>query len=138
MQTNSGAPLRVSLLETRSARRYALFAAVSISRSFSFAPRQSIYEGLKAKINRSETMLKSTFIIGILFASLAVIPARAAMMECSEANMMKMQTGMEKMSDMSKKDMAMKEMGMAKDSMAKKDDKDCMMHMQKAEGMMPN
>ena len=82
-------------------------------------------------------MLKSTIAVGLLFAALTAIPARAAMMECSEANMMKMQTGMEKMSDMSKKDMAMKEMGMAKESMAKKDDKDCMMHMQKAEEMMP-
>lgn len=82
-------------------------------------------------------MLKSTLAIGILFASLSAIPARAEMMECSDANMMKMQTGMEKMSDMSKKDMAMKEMGMAKDSMAKKNDKDCEMHMQKADEMMP-
>lgn len=82
-------------------------------------------------------MFKFTFATCFVFASLAVVPAHAAMMECNETNMMKMQTGMEKMSDMSKKEMAMKEMGMAKESMAKKDDKDCMMHMQKAEEMMP-
>ena len=82
-------------------------------------------------------MLKSTFAIGVLLTSLAVIPARAEMMECTEANMMKMQTGMEKMSDTSKKEMAMKEMGMAKESMGMKNDKDCMMHMKKADEMMP-
>jgi hypothetical protein len=32
--------------------------------------------------------------------------------------------------------MAMKEMGMAKQSMTKKDDKDCMFHMQKMDEMM--
>ena len=47
-----------------------------------------------------------------------------------------MQTGVMGMTDASKKEMAMKEMSMAKDSMAKKDDKDCMMHMQKIKGMM--
>jgi hypothetical protein len=82
-------------------------------------------------------MLKSTIATGILLASFAVIPARAEMMECNETSMMKMQTGMDKMSDTSKKEMAMKEMGMAKESMAKKDDKGCMMHMQKMDEMMP-
>jgi hypothetical protein len=82
-------------------------------------------------------MLKSTIAFGLLFASLAIVPARAEMMECNDANMMKMQTSMGKMTDATKKEMAMKEMGMAKDSMAKKDDKECMMHMQKVEEMMP-
>ena len=82
-------------------------------------------------------MLKSTIAFGLLFASLAIVPARAETMECTDASMMKMQTSMGKMADATKKEMAMKEMGMAKESMAKKDDKDCMMHMQKVEEMMP-
>jgi hypothetical protein len=82
-------------------------------------------------------MLKFTFAICLLFASLAVIPARAEMTECTDANVMKMQGGMEKMSDTNKKEMGMKEMGMTKESMAKKNGADCIRHMQKAEEMMP-
>ena len=52
-------------------------------------------------------------------------------MMCDEAGMSKMQTGVMGMTDASKKEMATKEMSMAKESMAKKDDKDCVMHMQK-------
>ena len=82
-------------------------------------------------------MLKSTIAFGFVFAAFAFVPARAAdTMMCDEAGMSKMQTGVMAMTDASKKEMAMKEMGMAKESMMKKDDKNCMMHMQKVEGMM--
>ena len=81
-------------------------------------------------------MLKSTLAIGCVMAAFAFAPARAADMMCDEAGMSKMQTGVMAMTDASKKEMAMKEMGMAKESMMKKDDKNCMMHMQKVEGMM--
>jgi hypothetical protein len=57
-------------------------------------------------------------------------------MTCSDADMAKFQTSVMGMSDAAKKGMAMKEMSMAKDSMAKKDDKGCMTHMMKAQGMM--
>jgi hypothetical protein len=81
-------------------------------------------------------MLKSAIALGFVAATFAFAPAQAAMM-CSDADMMKMQSGVDKMSDPAKKDMAMKEMAMAKDSMIKKDDKGCAMHMEKTEGMMP-
>ena len=81
-------------------------------------------------------MLKSTVAVGFVFAILAFVPARAADMMCDEAGMSKMQTGVMGMTDASKKEMAMKEMSMAKESMAKKDDKGCMMHMQKIQGVM--
>jgi hypothetical protein len=82
-------------------------------------------------------MLKSALTIVFAVATLAIIPARAMdAMTCSDADMMKMQTSVMGMSDAAKKDMAMKEMTMAKDSMAKKDDKGCMMHVQKIQGMM--
>jgi len=81
-------------------------------------------------------MLKSAIALGFVAATLTFVPAQAAMMACTDADMMKMQTGVEKMSYVTKKDMAMKEMSMAKESMAKKDDKDCAMHMEKVQGMM--
>ncbi len=82
-------------------------------------------------------MLKSTIAFGFVFAAFAFVPARAAdTMMCDEAGMSKMQTGVMGMTDANKKDMAMKEMTMAKESMTNKDDKGCMMHMQKIQGMM--
>jgi hypothetical protein len=82
-------------------------------------------------------MLKSTVAVGLVFAALAcVVPARAADMMCDAAGMSKMHTGVMGMTDASKKEMAMKEMSMAKESMDKKDDKGCMMHMEKIQGMM--
>jgi hypothetical protein len=78
-----------------------------------------------------------------LFAlSLSTVPALAqtagAMMskDCSDANMKSANDSMMKMKDATKKDAAMKEMNMAKDMMAKKDDKGCKMHLDKAMGMM--
>jgi hypothetical protein len=85
-------------------------------------------------------MLKSAVTLAFAAALLTCVPAQAQMMKmmpCTEANMMKMQGDVEKMTDASMKEMAMKEMSMAKDSMGKKDNKDCMMHMKKAEDMMP-
>ncbi len=73
---------------------------------------------------------------------LSAVPALAqtagAMMsmDCSDANMKSMDESMTKMTDATKKAAAMKEMNMAKDMMAKKDDKGCKMHMDKAMGMM--
>ena len=75
-------------------------------------------------------------------ALLAAVPAVAqtpgAMMgmNCSEASMKTMNDSMMKMTDATKKAAVMKEMGMAKDMMAKKDEKGCMMQMEKAMGMM--
>lgn len=57
-------------------------------------------------------------------------------MDCSEASMKAMHDSMMKMTDASKKAAAMKEMDMATDMMAKKDEKGCMMQMDKAMGMM--
>jgi hypothetical protein len=81
-------------------------------------------------------MLKSALALGFVLTTLAILPTRAADMMCDEAGMMKMQNGVTAMTDATKKEMAMKEMAMAKDSMAKKDDKGCMMHMEKIQGMM--
>jgi uncharacterized protein YycO len=85
-------------------------------------------------------MLKSTVAFSLVATLLTLVPAQAQMMKmtpCTDANMMKMQDDIEKMTDATKKEMAMKEASMAKDSMGKKNDKDCMMHMKKAEDMMP-
>ena len=73
---------------------------------------------------------------------LAAVPALAqapgAMMskDCSEASMKTMRDSMMNMPDATKRAAAMKEMDMAKDMMGKKDEKGCMMHMDKARGMM--
>jgi hypothetical protein len=79
----------------------------------------------------------------VLFAmSLTAVPAFAqtagAMMgkDCTDANMKSANDSMMMMKDATKKDAAMKEMNMAKDMMAKKDDKGCKMHLDKAMGMM--
>lgn len=56
-------------------------------------------------------------------------------MDCSEASMKAMHDSMMKMTDTTKKAAAMKEMEMGKDMMAKKDEKGCMMQMDKAMGM---
>ena len=75
-----------------------------------------------------------------LFAALPATaqapPATVTTMDCSEASMKTMQDSMMKMTDETKKAAAMKEMGMAKEMMAKKDEKGCMMQMDKAMGMM--
>jgi hypothetical protein len=57
-------------------------------------------------------------------------------MNCSEASMKAMHDSMMKMTDANKKAATMKEMDMATAMMAKKDEKGCMMHMDKAMGMM--
>jgi hypothetical protein len=53
-------------------------------------------------------------------------------MNCSEASMTKANADMMKMTDATKKAATMKEMEMAKEMMMKKDEKGCMMHMEKA------
>ena len=55
---------------------------------------------------------------------------------CSEAGMKTANESMMKMTDASKKAAAMKEMSKAKEMMAKKDEKGCVTHMEKAMGMM--
>jgi hypothetical protein len=73
-----------------------------------------------------------------LALAFAIAPAVAQdNMMCDEASMMKMNTGMEAMTDAAKKEEAMKEMQMAKDAMDKKDDANCKMHMENAMKMMP-
>ena len=74
-------------------------------------------------------------------ALLAAVPALAqtpgAMTSnCSEAHMKTMNDSMMKMTDATKKAAVMKEMDMAKGMMAKKDEKGCVMQMEKAQGMM--
>ena len=68
--------------------------------------------------------------------ALAQTPDAMTGMNCSEASMKAMHDSMMKMTDPTKKAEVMKEMDMAKDMMAKKDEKGCMMQMEKAMGMM--
>ncbi len=82
-------------------------------------------------------MLKSAFAMGLVAATLAFAPVQAQTMSCTDADMMKMQGSMDKMTDATKKEMGMKEMAMAKESMAKKDEVGCMTHMKNMESMMP-
>jgi len=83
-------------------------------------------------------MLKCT-LAAIVLAAASTLPvlAQDAMMaaKCDDASMMKMQSGIDAMSDPAmkeKKEMASKEMMMAKDSMAAKKMDDCKMHMDNA------
>ena len=74
-------------------------------------------------------------ILGIVAVSalLSIAPAAAAeMMDCTDANMMKANSDMDKMAAGEKKTMGMKEMTMAKEMMEKKDMAGCKMHMNKA------
>ena len=78
-------------------------------------------------------------ILGVVAVSalLSIAPASAqtAMMECTDANMTKASTDMDKMPAGEKKNMAMKDMAMAKEMMAKKDMAGCQTSMNKAMGM---
>ena len=68
--------------------------------------------------------------------ALAQAPGATTSMNCSEASMKAMRDSMMKMPDATKRAATMKEMDMAQDMMAKKDEKGCMMQMDKAMGMM--
>jgi hypothetical protein len=81
-------------------------------------------------------MLKSTLAFALLALLLSFAPSQAQTMTCSDADMMKMQTQANAVTDAKKKEMAMKEMTMAKDMMAQKKTDDCMMHMKNAEKAM--
>ena len=70
-----------------------------------------------------------------LFAAAPVSAQTTAAMTCKN-EMAKAEPMMNSMTDATKKASAMKEMTMAKDMMAKNDEKNCMMHMQNAMGMM--
>ena len=63
-------------------------------------------------------------------------PSAMENMNCSEESMKAARESMMKMMDATKKAAVMKEMDMAKDMMGKKDEKGCMMQMNKAMGMM--
>lgn len=78
-------------------------------------------------------MNKALFALFALSAVAFVSPSFAAdKMECSDANMMKMQKDMEAMTDKTKQEMAMKEMTMAQDMMKQNKMDDCSMHMDNA------
>jgi hypothetical protein len=66
----------------------------------------------------------------------AQTPGAVTSMNCSEASMKTAKDSMMKMTDATKKAAVMKEMDVAKDMMAKKDEKACVMQMEKAMGMM--
>ena len=68
--------------------------------------------------------------------ALAQAPAATTNMNCSEASMKTMRASMMKMTDATKKAETMKEMDMAQDMIAKKNEKGCIMQMEKAMGMM--
>ena len=68
--------------------------------------------------------------------ALAQAPGAMTGMNCSEASMKTMHDSMMQLPDATKKAAVMKEMDMAKGMMAKKDEKGCMMQMEKAKGMM--
>ncbi|MFM9862240.1 MAG: DUF305 domain-containing protein [Micropepsaceae bacterium] len=63
-------------------------------------------------------------------------PTDPASAKCSEAGMKSANESMMKMTDATKKAAAMKEMHTARQMMAKKDEKACVTHMEKAMGMM--
>ncbi len=80
-------------------------------------------------------MRKTIFGVVAVTAFLAFPPVWAADMECTDANMAKVNTDVMKMTSGETKVMATKEMDMAKDMMAKKDMTNCMIHMNKASQM---
>ncbi len=74
-----------------------------------------------------------------LFAAVPALAQQSGPMmgaSCSEAGMKTANESMMKMTDATKKEAAMKEMNTAKEMMAKKDEKGCATHMEKAMGMM--
>lgn len=76
-----------------------------------------------------------TVVLGAVPA-VAQSPVVTTGMNCSEASMKTAHESMMKMTDATKKAAVMKEMDTAKDMMTKKDEKGCMMHMDKSMGMM--
>ena len=82
-------------------------------------------------------MLKPTLILASAVCAFALIATQAQAVSCTQADMMKMDADMAKMTDTTKKTAAMKEMTMAREMMTKKDDTACMMHMNNAMKMMP-
>lgn len=74
--------------------------------------------------------MKSLIAAASVAAMLVAAPAFA--MECTDAEMKSMNGKIDGMAAGEGKTMAMDHMKMAKDSMAKKDDKECAMHMKQA------
>jgi hypothetical protein len=82
---------------------------------------------------RNVLMIRPLLALSVLAAVAFISPAFAAdKVECTDANMMKMQTEMKAMTDKSKQEMAMKEMAMAEDMMKQNKMDDCSMHMDNA------
>lgn len=87
-------------------------------------------------------MIPSLAYAALSVACLTAIPVsaqptdRMASAKCSEAGMKSAHESMMKMTDATKKSAAMKEMHTAGEMMAKKDEKGCVAHMEKAMGMM--
>ncbi len=77
-------------------------------------------------------MFKGILGLVAISALLAITPASAAEMDCTDANMTKVSADMDKMPAGEKKTMGMKEMTMAKEMMDKKDMAGCKIHMNKA------
>jgi hypothetical protein len=73
-------------------------------------------------------------ILGLVVVSvlLAITPASAMDMECTDANMTKASADVDKMPDGEKKTMGMKEMTMAKGMMERRDLEGCKTHMNQA------
>ncbi len=79
-------------------------------------------------------MNKPLLAIAAVASLLSVGPVAAqTKMQCTQAEMDKVQSKMSGMSDKKKQDTAMKEMKMAGDMMKKNDMKGCMMHLDKAD-----
>ena len=74
--------------------------------------------------------------VALLSVTSATAQTSAMKPKCDDASRKMANDSVMMMKDASKKDMAMKEMAMAKDMMMKKDEKGCMMHMEKAMGTM--
>lgn len=77
-------------------------------------------------------MIKTLMGLVAVSALLAITPVSAAEMDCTDANMTKASSDMDKMPAGAAKTDAMKEMTMAKDMMAKKDMASCKTHLNKA------
>ena len=90
--------------------------------------------------------MKTRILAAVVFAVVAAFPALAqdkmekkdtmGKMECTDAEMMKMNSTIDAMGAGSSKTMAMDHMKMAKDSMIKSDMSGCSMHMNEAMGAM--
>ncbi len=75
-------------------------------------------------------MIRKLILLTCMSAVLTLAPAYA--MDCNDAELKKMQTDIDAMTDTTKKQEATKHLTMAMDSMKQKDTKACMSHMDEA------